>query len=176
MIRVPNWFEESISPHHDKKSFDCGDKSVNDFLRRYALQNHKKGSAKTFLAVPKNDPVKILGFYSLCTASIAYARAPDVLARGLGRHEIPAFRLARLAIDVSVQGQGLGGQLLMAAGSRCLAAATQVGGLVLLIDAKNESTADCYKRYGAITLNLSPLSLVLPLKTIYKALKEKGKT
>jgi predicted N-acetyltransferase YhbS len=56
-------------------------------------------------------------------------------------YEVPASRLGRLAVDRSVQGEGLGGQLLLAAGKRCLAVAEQVGGVALLIDAKSERTA-----------------------------------
>ena len=59
-------------------------------------------------------------FYSVSPASIAYERTPEVVKRGLARHEVPVFRLGGLAVDKSAQGQGLGGQLLLAAGRRCL--------------------------------------------------------
>ena len=49
---------------------------------------------------------------------------------------MPVFRLVRLAVDGSVQGWGLGGPLFLAAGRRCLAVATEGGGVALLIDAK----------------------------------------
>jgi hypothetical protein len=42
---------------------------------------------------------------------------------------------------LSVQGSGLGGQLLLCAARRCLAAAQKVGGTVLFIDAKSERAA-----------------------------------
>ncbi len=79
-------------------------------------------------------------------------------------------RLARLAVDRSVQGCGLGGQLLLAAGRRCLLAATQAGGVAFLIDAKNERVAGWYAGYGATALLDAPLSLLLPFKTIHAAL------
>lgn len=46
------------------------------------------------------------------------------------------FRLCRLTADRSMQKQGLGGQLLPAAGRRCLQASGHVGGVGMLIDAK----------------------------------------
>jgi predicted GNAT family N-acyltransferase len=79
------------------------------------------------------------------------------------------FRLGRLAVDHTVQGQGLGGQLLLAAGTRCLAVAEQVGGVALLIDAKSERAATWYRGYGAVALQDAPLSLILPLATIAAA-------
>jgi len=111
----------------------------------------------------------------LCPASIEYARTPGILKRGLARYDVPAFRLARLAVDRSVQGQGLGGQLLPAAGRRCLLVSAEVGGVALLIDAKSEKVARWYAGYGAIPLLDAPLSLVLPLATIEAALKAAGR-
>ena len=106
---------------------------------------------------------------------MAYERTPDVIKRGLARHEVPVFRLGRLAVDVSVQGQGLGGQLLLAAGRRCLRVAAEAGGVALLIDAKNEGVAEWYAGYGAVPLQDTPLSLLLPFKTIHAALTAAGK-
>jgi hypothetical protein len=83
--------------------------------------------------------------------------------------------LARLAVDRGVQGQGLGGQLLLAAGRRCLLASAEVGGVVLVIDAKNDRVAIWYSSYGAVALLDAPLSLLLPLATIEAALKTAGK-
>jgi hypothetical protein len=84
----------------------------------------------------------------------------------MGRHDVPGFRLARLAVDRSLQGQGMGGQLLLAAGRRCLLASAEIGGVVLVIDAKHEKVAEWYDRYGALPLMDAPLSLLLPLATI----------
>jgi len=78
-------------------------------------------------------------------------------------------------VDRTVQGYGLGGQLLLAAGRRCLLAAAEVGGVALLIDAKNERVAAWYETYGALPLLDAPRSLVLPLTTIEAALKAAGK-
>src|SRR5205085_9138562 len=124
----------------------------------------------TFLASCDAEHKTILGFYSLSPASVEYARTPEIVRRGLARYDVPAFRLARLAVDRKVQGQGLGGQLLLAAGRRCLLAAAEVGGVTLLIDAKNEKVAGWYATYGAMPLLDAPLSLLLPLKTLKGAL------
>jgi len=169
------WHEEPVGKHHDRETFDCGEPALNEFLRRYARKSHELGGAKTFLAIDDTDNKTILGFYSLCPASIAYARTPELARRGLARHEVPGFRVARLAVDRKLQGQGLGGQLLLAAGRRCLLAAAEVGGVALLIDAKNDRAAAWYQSYGAVALLDTPHTLVLPLATIEAALKSAGK-
>ena len=138
-MSLPAWHEEPISKKHDRKSFDCGDPSMNDFFARYARQSHESGAAKTFLAIDNRDNRTILGFYSLAPGAVAYSDTPELVRRGLARHDVPGFRLARIAIDLRWPGQGLGGQLLAAAARRCLRAATEVGGVVLIIDAKKRT-------------------------------------
>ncbi len=169
------WREEPISKKHDREAFDCGEAALNDFLRRYARKSHERGGAKTFLAIDDTDNKTILGFYSLSPASIAYAQTPEILRHGLARHDVPGFRLARLAVDRRFHGQRIGGQLLLAAGRRCLLAAEEVGGVVLVIDAKNERVAGWYASYGAVPLLDAPLTLLLPLATVEAALKKAGK-
>jgi GNAT superfamily N-acetyltransferase len=90
-------------------------------------------------------------------------------------YDLPVFRLARLAVDRKVQGQGLGGELLLTAGRRCLLVAADVGGVALLIDAKNEKVAGWYTGYGAVPLADAPLSLLMLLATIQATLKSTGK-
>jgi len=75
----------------------------------------------------------------------------------------------------SLQGQGLGGQLLLAAGRRCLLASAEVGGVVLVIDAKSDRVAGWYASFGAVPLLDAPLSLLLPLATIEAAILTKAK-
>ena len=169
------WHEEPIGKHHDRESFDCGESALNEFLQRYARKSHELGGAKTFLAIDDASGKQVLGFYSLSPASILYTRVPELVRRGLARHEVPAFRLARLAVDLSTQGKGLGGQLLLAAGRRCVLAAAEVGGVALLIDAKSDRAAHWYERYGAMRLLDAPQSLVIPLATFESALNAAGK-
>ena len=85
------------------------------------------------------------------------------------------LRVLRGDKQTSVQGQGLGGQLLLAAGRRCLLVASEVGGVALLIDAKNDRIAKWYAGYGAIQLIDRPLSLLLPFESIHDALLKAGK-
>ncbi len=174
-MSVRAWHEEPIRKTHDREAFDCGEPVLNEFLRRHARRSHDLGGAKTFLAIDDADGKTVLGFYSLSAAAVEYARTPEVVRSGLARHDVPCFRLARLAVDRKVQGLGLGGQLLLAAGRRCLLAAAEVGGVALLIDAKNAAVAKWYANYGAVALADAPLTLMLPLATVEAALKAAGK-
>jgi GNAT superfamily N-acetyltransferase len=164
------WREEPIARRHDRKDFDCGSPELNTYLERYARQNHDSGGAKTFVAVPPAEPTRVLGYYSISPGSIEFARVPAQLTQKLGRYEVPVFRLGRLAVARSVQGRGLGGDLLLAAGGRSLAVAAEVGGLALAIDAKDAKAAQWYERFGAMRLLDDRLKLVLPLALIADAI------
>lgn len=169
-MTLPAWHEEPISKGHDRKRFDCGVVALNDYLWRYARQNHESGGAKTFVAVADAEPLHILGYYTMSPGSIEFARTPEAITRKLGRYEVPVFRLGRLAVATSYQKEGLGGQLLFAAGERALAVAAVVGGVALAIDAKDEVAAGWYEGFGAMRLLDEPLKLILPLATIADAL------
>jgi GNAT superfamily N-acetyltransferase len=160
------WREEALTRLHDRSSFDCGVPPLNEYLRRYARQNHESGGAKTFVAVAPEATTLVLGYYTISPGAIAFAKTPPMITKKLGRYEVPVFRLGRLAVSLSVQGRGLGGDLLFAAGERAIAVAQEVGGVALAIDAKDERAAAWYERFGALRLLDDPLKLVLPLDTI----------
>ena len=166
---MPDWREEPVGRHHDRKRFDCGVADLDAYLSRYARQNHASGGAKTFVALSPAEPARILGYYTISPGAIAFAHVPATLTRGLGRYDVPVFRLGRLAVDRSVQGRGLGGELLLAAGERALAVAAKVGGVALAIDAWDGQAARWYERFGAVPLLDDPLRLILPLAVIAEA-------
>jgi GNAT superfamily N-acetyltransferase len=169
MSRI-EWNEEPIARHHDRKTFDCGSAELNEYLNRYARQSHESGGAKTFVSVCRSEPARVLGFYSISPGAIEFSRVPSSLSKKLGRYEVAVFRLGRLAVDLSVQGVGLGGELLLAAGERALAVAAEVGGVALAIDAKDKKAGQWYERFGAVPLLDDPLKLILPLAAVAHAI------
>lgn len=173
-MRAPDWREEPIAKSHDRQAFDCGDVRMNDFLRRYARQGHEQNAAKTFCAIDALVPNRVLGFYTITPSAVVRDESPTAMTRGLGQHEVAGFKLARIATDLKAGGRGLGGQLLAAAALRCLRVAAEVGGVLLIIDAKNERAARWYASYGAEPLLGKPLTLMIPLKTFEADLRARG--
>ncbi len=165
------WQEAPLAKQHERAAFDCGDADLNLYLQRYARQNHESSGAKCLVAAPADTPARILGFTTLSPASLETSRTPALAKKGLARYDAPVFRLGRLAVDKSVLGRGLGGALLLRAADRCTRVAQDVGGVALLIDAKNDRAARWYESYGALRLDDAPLSLVLPLATAADALR-----
>lgn len=170
MKPLRDWLEQPIARHHDRSGFDCGSPPLNEYLGQYARQNHLSGGAKTFVAVFPAEPTCVLGYCSISPGDIEFARAPAKLVQKLGRYDVPIFRIGRLAVSLAFQGRGLGGDLLLAAGARALAVASEVGGVALGIDAKDARAASWYRRFGAMALLDDPLKLILPLSVIASAL------
>jgi len=166
-----DWREVPIGRHHDRKAFDCGSPELNEYIDRYARQNHESGGAKTFVAVPPAEPARVLGYYSISPGAIEFAHVPAGITRKLGRYEVPVFRLGRLAVSLTAQGRGLGGELLLAAGIRAMLVAGQIGGVALAIDAKDARAARWYERFGAVQLLDDSLKLILPLHVIADTVK-----
>lgn len=156
------WYEQPLAKSHKRDDFDCGNADLNMFFRRYARQSHDRATAKTYVAID-DESGALIGFYTLTLASLDAALLPEGHAKRYGFHAVPLFVLARLAVDKRFQGQGLGGQLLVAAAHRCLNVADQVGGVGLLVDAKDDRAAAWYRLFGAVPLPDTPLRLFLPL-------------
>ncbi|MBM3610432.1 MAG: GNAT family N-acetyltransferase [Alphaproteobacteria bacterium] len=173
-MNISTWREEPISKKHDRKDFDCGQNDLNIFLAQYARQSHELGASKTYVAIDSTDGTTIYGFYTLSPAQVDFSKIPPSIP-SVGRYPMGCFRLGRLAVRKNLQGQGLGGQLLMSAAQRCIRASQEVGGTALLIDAKDKDVAEWYKSYGALPLPEAPLSLLLPYSTILEAFKKAGK-
>ena len=173
-MSLPAWNEQPISKSHDRASFDCGQADLNAFLQRYARQSHQDNVSKTYCFVERANPKRVLGYYTVTPSAMKHEALPVHLTKGLARHEVSGFRLARLATDRSVAGRGLGGIMLGAATRRCAALAASGGGYLLIIDAKDDRVAGWYQRFGAIPVLDSKLTLVMHLGSFVKELEGRG--
>jgi len=167
------WVLEPLGKEHDRTSFDCGEPALNDFLKKLARQQQTKHLSRTFVAIRKGDPSsRVLGFYSLSAGSISFRSLPDEIRSKLPQYPIPAARLGRLASDLSVKGQGMGGSLLKDALLRVANVSSQdMGILAVIVDAKNDDAKRFYLRYGFQTLADNPLCLFMLTQTIRDAVK-----
>jgi len=159
---------EPLAEHHIRDGFDCGKHtSLNEFLKRFALESQKARSARTFV-VHRN--YRVVGYYSLSVASVGREEASARAAKGQPARPIPAVLLARLAIDKSEQGQGLGKALLKDALLRALNAANEIGARVVLVHAIDADARKFYKQFGFEDSPVNDLHLMLLMKDLEKSL------
>jgi GNAT superfamily N-acetyltransferase len=160
------WTFVPIHKKYQREHFDCGYPSLDDYLKKYAKQNHDKGIAKTFVAIDDPLSLRVAGFYTVSASTIEFESLPEALRKGLPAYPIPAILIGKLAVDRSAQGQGLGTGLLIDALLRAVKAAQDVAVFAVRVDAIDSIAKDFYLKYEFIPFQDRPLSLFLPLKTI----------
>jgi predicted N-acetyltransferase YhbS len=156
-----------LTKDHDRNSFDCGVPALNDYLKKYALQNQKKHAARTYVATRAN---RIVGYYSLAYGSVSLEEAPQSVRSGLPRHPIPVILLARLAVDSSEKGRGLGAALLKDALLRTIQAAEIAGLRAIVVHAKDDSATRFYEKFGFKSSPIDAHHLFLKLSDILSSL------
>lgn len=150
-----------LDANHLLEGFDCGRPALNDWLLRYARQAQGSGSARTFVVCDGN---RVAGYFSLTVGQIDTLEAPERVRRGMGQYPIPVVILARLAVDTTYQGRGLGWGMLQDAIHRTITIAEQAGIRALLthpIDAEAEAF---YRRFGFESTPVRERQLILLLK------------
>lgn len=158
MIIVP------LHERHNRTQFDCGERSLNVYLQRYAGQHDRKGFGRTYVAVEADDLPHILGYYTISSGSISFETLPE----NVPHQPIPVVLLGRLAIDLKARGRGLGELLLVDALRRTLLLADSLGIYALVVDALHEQARAFHLKYEFKELLDNRLHLYLPLKLIRK--------
>lgn len=153
---------------HDRATFDCGVEPLNDYLRKYALQNQKKDAARTYVIT--REETAVIGYYTLVFGSVSIVEATPEIASGLGKYPIPIILLARLAVDKSKAGKGLGKILLKDALLRTIRAADIAGLRAILTHAKDDEAKQFYQRFGFQESPIAPLTLMLDIRHIRASL------
>jgi GNAT superfamily N-acetyltransferase len=168
---VPRFSDpEPLGPDHSLDGFDCGVGSLDNWLLEHARSAAGAGSARAYV-IEDAEQGRVVAYHALSAASVSRRQATARAARGMPRHPIPAVLLARLAVDRTVQGRGLGAFLLRDAMARALAAAAELGIRLLLVHALDESARDFYLRHGFEPSPTDPRNLQLLIKDIEASIK-----
>ncbi|MFZ5610107.1 MAG: GNAT family N-acetyltransferase [Pseudomonadota bacterium] len=160
----PLFAVEKLDAGHETETFDCGKGPLDRFLQRFALTNQKAGSAQTYVACRGGR--RVVGYYSLTVGSVEHADAPGRIRKGQPRHLIPVMLLARLAVDKTEQGRGLGRALLKDALLRTAQAADIAGIRALIVHAKNDEARAWYEAFDFEPSPTDPCHLFLLMKDL----------
>jgi GNAT superfamily N-acetyltransferase len=129
----------------DRSRFRSGDPDLDRFLQRFAGQNQfRHYVGVTYVAVEEDG---VLGFATVAPGHVEIEGLPAAERGKLSRYPLPVLRLARLAVDRSVQGQGLGGRLLRFVLQLAARMADEYGCAGVVVDAK-PGAVEFYARYG----------------------------
>ena len=159
-----DWTIELLAGHHKRDTFSCGEPSLDDYIRKYAKQNAKANVGKTYVLTRRGDS-SVVGYYTVCTGSIAFEPMPENKRRRIPKHPIPVAHLARLAVDSKFQGRGFGEVLLYNCLELVCLASQKMGIYAVTVDAIHDKARDFYRQYGFTGLRDDPLHLYLPTMT-----------
>ncbi|HEV2614674.1 MAG TPA: GNAT family N-acetyltransferase [Gammaproteobacteria bacterium] len=154
-----NFIVQQIKATDDTSKLSLGNQSYTPlkiFLKKNAFDFHQYEIAKTFVLInPELSPTRIWGYLSLMNSEVVLnekQRPRETLATK--RYEaFPAVKIARLAVDKSLHGQGLGRILI----EWCMnhlrfLIMPNVGCRFLVVESKRESVG-FYQKSGFIILN-----------------------
>lgn len=161
---------EPLESHHQVDRFECGREQLDRWLRAYANQGQRRDTARTFV-VCRREETNVVGYYTLVASQVEQSDATDDVQRGTSKHfPIPVCLIARLAVDRTEQGAGLGRSLLLDALQRTDRASRSVAMRAVLVHAIDREAAAFYARFGFKQASSEPLTLMVPLEAVRRTL------
>lgn len=162
---MAEWRVERIDRSHHRADFRSGQASLDSFLHTLVMQYDKRGIGRTYVAL-QGDDKRVWGYYTLAAGAVSFQNLSAPGGKKLPRHPVPVALLARLAVDRTVQGQGLGRLLLMDALHRCLVLSADMGIFAVEVQAIDDTAKSFYEKYGFVGLLDDALHLYLPIATV----------
>lgn len=153
---------EPLASHHDLTDFACGNESLDDWLKRRSFVNQTSGATRTFVIC--NDD-KVVGYYALASGGISSEAALGKFRRNMP-NPISVVILARLAIDNSHQGRGLGRALFRDAALRVIRAADTIGIRGIIVHAISPAAKNFYLALGFNESPIEPMTLMITLNDL----------
>jgi GNAT superfamily N-acetyltransferase len=141
---MTDWLSQQLDHHHVTAEFRYGRGSLDGWLQSQALRAQTGGTARTYVWVrPESTAVK--AYFAIAPTRVMRDEVPRSMSGGVTA--IPAYLLARLALDESLHGQGLGSELLVNALSVIVSAAQTAAGRLIVVDAIDEAAEAFYRHH-----------------------------
>jgi len=161
---------EPISEAHELTAFNSGEPALDDWLRRRAMRNELSGGSRTFVVCTAPGK-RVVAYYCLAAGAVAHAAASRHIRRNMP-DPIPVMVIGRLAVDRSIQGQGLGRSLLRDAILRTIQAASIAGIRAILVHAISAEARRFYERCGFHPSPLNPMTLMITVAEAERSLRD----
>ena len=153
---------QRISPEHILENFDCGETSLNDWLRKRALKNDLSDASRTYVVCSENV---VVAYYSLHLGCIQNSQAVRKIKRNMP-DPIPAIVLGRLAVDRLHQGKGLARALIKDMFLRAIQVSDLAGTKAVLVKALNEKVTAFYQSFGFVQSKTDPFLLMKAISEV----------
>lgn len=171
---------ERLNEHHELGAFDAGPTDTEGqaaWLKERGLVNDRQGFTRVIVA-PYKETRRVGAFFGIAPGVLV--QQGQGLPRRLRPHgtpsSIPAWFIARLAVDAPLQGQGIGRDLMLAALSRIADLSAGGGGSLVVVDAASEGAQRLYARLKFVALaQINPairtVRMVAPMADVIELLR-----
>jgi len=157
-----------INADQDLANFDCGNKSLNEWLTKRALKNNATGASRCFVL---NSGVDVIGYYCLSAGAISHEAALKSMRRNMP-DPLPVLLLGRLAVDKRYHNKGIGQALLRDAMLRAVNVSGDAGVFAILVHAISDQARQFYLSRGFAESPLQPMTLMMTLETVRRIIYE----
>ncbi|WP_322759701.1 GNAT family N-acetyltransferase [Frankia sp. Cr2] len=139
-----SFVSEPLDERHDMSQFGSGRPDLDRWLKQHAVSTEARRTGRTFVW---QDDGRVVAYYTIAAHVLVRDGLPKALGRG-NPAQIPSVLLARLALDKTLQGRGLGAVVLAEALGRVVEATRTVAARFVVVDAIDETAAAFYARHG----------------------------
>ena len=153
-----------LAKQHDRSGFDCGDKTLNEYLLKRSGQELRRNIAFPYVMTFEGEN-QIRGYYTLSASSVQANKLPPEITKITRYDYLPAVLIGRLALDKTLHGQGYGQYLLIDA-LRRISRSIDFAVTLVIVEAKDKKSEDFYKHFGFIKLSNEQKLLFIPFKSI----------
>ena len=167
-LMLPIYNIEVLTACHNRRAFSCGTDALDQYFYHQANQEIKKHITAVFVLV-ESESQKVIGYYTLSALAISAGELPKQIIKKYPKYNLlPATLLGRLAVDKQYRRKGFGGLLIIDALRRSISSSKEVASMAIIVDAKNETAATFYERYGFIRFVYQEKKLYLPIDAAVK--------
>ncbi|MDR0848617.1 MAG: N-acetyltransferase [Propionibacteriaceae bacterium] len=153
-----------LARHDVVEGFDCGVPELDQWLTRFAWENQAAHNATTYVTV---DSGRVVGYYAICMAAVSKNAAPQGINPNRRPSQIPCVLLARLAVDSTWHGRGLGIGMLRDCLVRAIGLSESIAAAAVLVHCRDENAKLFYLAHGDfLTSPVDPLQLMVPIKVL----------
>lgn len=159
---------ELLSAGHDTAPFDCGQPSLDAWLKERALGNRDRGFT---VVIVVHEQGCVVGYYGLAPTGVETRAVPRRIRTGQPPDPVPCLLLGQLAVDRRYQARGLGDALVGHALERGALGAELTGGRAILVNAIDENAVRFWRSWGFIPSPSDPFQLFRSLPDIRASLQ-----
>ena len=159
---------EIINETHNLDNFDCGLASVNDYLKKEAVEANRNLTAKTYVVTEKHQN-NVIAFIRV-VAHVLSSEETNFLIKPDSRRA-PAILIAQLGVDNNHKGLNIGKSLIQRCFLDTIKILQYMNFFAILVDAANNKLIKYYEKQGFKLIKENRKRLYIPISSILQSYK-----